>query len=260
MSTATLPTSVRPPFAGPPSLARLVRVELRKAVDTRSGFWLLVVLGLLAAGVVVVMLLVAEPHELTFRGLHTVAQLPVVLLLPVVGILAVTSEWSHRTATTTFTLVPQRERVVAAKVVAAVLLALLLALATLAVAAVGNLAGTTFAEGDGGWAISTSEIGMAALLLLSNVVAGVGFGLLLLNSALAIVLFFLLPTLFGILGTLVSALAGPARWLDFSGASGALLEGDVSAEEWAQLATSYAVWGLLPLALGTWRVLRSQVS
>ena len=55
------------------------------------------------------------------------------------GILSITSEWSQRTALTTFALVPRRERVVAAKLAAVVLAALASVLASLAVAAVGTL-------------------------------------------------------------------------------------------------------------------------
>lgn len=42
--------------------------------------------------------------------------------MPVVGILLVTSEWSQRTAITTFTLVPQHGRVLTAKLLAALVL------------------------------------------------------------------------------------------------------------------------------------------
>ena len=41
------------------------------------------------------------------------------ILLPVLGILLVTSEWSQRTAMVTFTLEPSRSRVIAAKFVVA---------------------------------------------------------------------------------------------------------------------------------------------
>ena len=40
------------------------------------------------------------------------------MLLPIVGILLVSSEWSQRTALITFTLVPQRMRVMSAKLAA----------------------------------------------------------------------------------------------------------------------------------------------
>ena len=40
------------------------------------------------------------------------------ILLPIIGILLVSSEWSQRTALITFTLVPKRMRVMSAKIAA----------------------------------------------------------------------------------------------------------------------------------------------
>ena len=41
--------------------SRLLRVELRKLVDTRAGFWLLAAIGIITVAVIVVFLFVAEP-------------------------------------------------------------------------------------------------------------------------------------------------------------------------------------------------------
>ncbi|HEY3648628.1 MAG TPA: hypothetical protein VGL33_11710, partial [Streptosporangiaceae bacterium] len=47
MTTLYAPTAA-PMAPTPPPLARLARIELRKAVDTRAGRWLLVLIGLVA--------------------------------------------------------------------------------------------------------------------------------------------------------------------------------------------------------------------
>ena len=46
--------------------SRLLRVELRKLVDTRAGFWLLASIGVITVAVVVVFLFAADPDQLTF--------------------------------------------------------------------------------------------------------------------------------------------------------------------------------------------------
>ena len=77
-----------------PGLARLTGVELRKMVDTRAGFWLqLFNLGLMIAFVVVALIL-ADPQDRTFQDLMWVALWPASSLLPVVGVLLISSEWS----------------------------------------------------------------------------------------------------------------------------------------------------------------------
>ena len=64
--------------------------------------------------------------------------------------------------------------------------------------------------------------------------------------------------LVGILGS-IPALEGAARWLDTSRTMAPLVEESLSATEWARLGTSLALWLLVPLALGVWRVLRGDV-
>jgi ABC-2 type transport system permease protein len=102
-----------------PTLGRLVAVELRKMIDTRAGFWLLVSNALIAVASVVVRLIWSPAEEQTLAHFFSATVEATSVLLPVLGILAVTSEWSQRTALTTFTLVPRRERVIAAKLVRA---------------------------------------------------------------------------------------------------------------------------------------------
>src|SRR6201999_2316012 len=121
-----------------PSLARLTKVELRKMVDTRSGFWLQVaVLGLIALTVVVTLLAVHEDDH-PFRHILSNALQPAGILLPVVGILLVTSEWSQRTALVSFALVPHRTRLFAAKVLAGAVLGMIALAFAAAVAALGT--------------------------------------------------------------------------------------------------------------------------
>ncbi|MEU5720771.1 ABC transporter permease [Micromonospora sp. NPDC047738] len=242
-----------------PSLARLTGVELRKLADTRAGYWLLITIGLVAAGIVTVQLFVLDDEQQNFADFFVPSLLPVGLLLPVLGILSITAEWSQRTALTTFTLVPRRERVVFAKLAAMVLAALGSVLVSLAVAAVATLLARA-TGGAGAWSFDGSMLLHAAVLQVVSVLMGAGFGLLLLNTPLAIVTYLLLPTLWTILGGMISALRGPARWLDTGVTMEPLLGPDVTAGQWARLAVSLLVWMVLPLAAGLVRTLRREVS
>lgn len=270
MTTATAaPVAVRqrgnPPASAPrPSMLRLAQVEFRKSYDTRAGFWLLVVIGLVAAAVVTILLFTVDDSDLTFATFFLGTQLPVGLLLPVVGILLVTSEWSQRSAMTTFALVPERHRVIAAKFAAGVMLTLLAVAASLAAAALGNLAALGLGGADGSWTLEASALGEVVVFQLVNMLVGLAFGLALLSSPLAIVLYFLLPTVFSILTTLISALREPAQWLDLSVTTMPLLGDAMSAtamdgQAWARLGTSLLLWLALPLVIGLARVRRREV-
>lgn len=240
-------------------LTRLTLVELRKLADTRAGLWLLVVIALASVATGLIMLFATPDDEQTFRGFFGFAQLPAGILLPVLGILSMTGEWTQRTALTTFTLVPQRGKVIAAKLLAAVVIAILATGSTAAFAAVFNLvAGVT--GGDAGWDIAGSVILQCLVLQVLFVLMGAGFGALLHNSPVAIVAFFALPMLWTILGSTIRSLQTAAGWLDINTTTGPLTDVAMTGDQWSRLGVSAAVWVLLPLILGTWRVLRREVN
>jgi ABC-type transport system involved in multi-copper enzyme maturation permease subunit len=238
---------------------RLVRVELAKPVASRTGTWLLVAVGLALLAVVVAKLSFADPDDLTFREFVQVTSTPLSLLLPLLAILTVTTEWSQRTALNTFTLEPRRGRVVLAKLAAVVVMGLLAVVAALAAAAAGNLAGTALMDGSGAWTLPVSDVGELVLTLVLAVVHGFAFGLLLRNTAGAIVLYYLVAPALSTVLTLVDSLEGAAGWLDLSSAVAAMTSGPVSGQEAAQVVTATALWVLLPLALGLVRLLRGEV-
>lgn len=249
----------RPARTTRPSLARLTVVELRKATDTRAGFWLLAIIALAALGMVLAQLFTGDAEDRTFSEFVLGAQLPVSLLLPVVGILALTGEWSQRTTLTTFALEPRRERVIAAKLCAAVLMAAGVVVASLAWAALANVVAPLVTDANGSWSFGAGDFGRVLLFQVISVLVGTAFGLALLSTPLAIVLYFILPTLWSILGSTISALQTPAEWLDYMSTTTPLVEGDMTGQEWAQLGTSLALWLVVPLAFGLWRVLRSEI-
>jgi hypothetical protein len=175
----------------------------------------------------------------------------------VLGILLVTSEWGQRTTLTTFVLEPSRPKVIAAKVVAALLFGLVAIVLAVAIAALA----TVLAGEPGAWDnIGADDFAKFGILQMSGVLQGLAFGLIFLNSAAAIVSFFVLPIAFSIVATLWSALQDAAPWIDLGTSQQPLFSGvDLTGEQWAQLATSSAIWILLPFVVGLVRVIRAEV-
>ncbi len=239
-----------------PSLARLTRIELRKMTDTRAGFWLQ--LAVLAIGVVVMLISALTGHDSDHRFSTFLSDISqgMTALLPVLGVLLVTSEWSQRSALITFTLVPQRSRVVAAKLAAAVVLALVALVVALALAAVGTIISSPGLPGT--WSLPLGLLGQVALYLATAMVIGVGFGAVLLNSAPAIVTYYLLPIGWGALGS-IPALEGTAKWLDQSRSMEHITTRLLSATQWGRVGTTLMLWMVLPVLVGLWRILRSEI-
>ena len=116
-------------------LHRLVLVELRKSIDTLASFWLLMsilILLVLVEGFVLVITLVYS-ESVSFDDFTAIAAGVTSLLLPVLGIMLVTSEWSQRTAMVTFSIEPRRLRVVLAKLLVGLLLTVATVVAAFAV-------------------------------------------------------------------------------------------------------------------------------
>lgn len=236
---------------------RLVSVELRKMADTRAGMWLLILIAAVTALIITIFFLAADTNDRTFLNFMGVTATPQGFLLPVLGILLVTSEWGQRTGLTTFALTPSRSRIILAKVAAALVLGLAAIVVAIGVAALATVVGGA----DNAWAhIGLDDFAKFGLLQVSGVLQGLAFGLIFLNSAAAIVTFFVLPTAFSIVASLWGALQDIAPWVDLGTSQTPLFSGvNLTGEEWAQVGTSSLIWIVLPFAAGLWRVLRAEV-
>lgn len=239
-----------------PGLGRLARVELRKMVDTRAGFWLQATTALLTIVAVIIVIAAGNATDHEFGQMLAVATAPASVLLPVIGILLVTSEWTQRTTLVTFSLVPQRSRVLLAKLLAGVVLALTATAIAIVVAAIGTVAAGS--DADGVWSDAAPLIGQSVVYMVTSMIIGIGFGAALLISAPAIVLYFAVPMVFGILGEF-SWFRDVAEWIDLTRTTGDMPSDMLSGGEWARALVSLALWIGIPLALGWWRVTKDEV-
>jgi ABC-2 type transport system permease protein len=260
MSTTTLAAPIRVNTArvhARPGLGRLVAVELRKMVNTRAGFWLQIATVAITVVAVIVRCVVGDAADHTFASVLEVGLKPAAVVLPVVGILLVTSEWSQRTGMITFALVPVRSRILGAKLVAS----LILAMATLALGAAVVAAGVLVSSPgvDGTWADAGTLIAQSAVFLGGGMVTGVAFGAILLASAPAMVALFTLPTAW-LAVTSLSFFGDSGAWTDTGRALGPLSREALNGTQWAQVGTSLALWMLLPLLIGIWRITRREIA
>jgi ABC-2 type transport system permease protein len=195
-------------------------------------------------------------------------------LAPIIGVICITSEYRHKTMTTTLVISPVRQTVLLAKVVVTVVWSLMIAiLSVVVVAAVGlpwnsALGGTPSSVIDQAGAVIPGFIGAAVLLGLF----GLGFGTLVKNQV-AGVLFTIGGTF--ILEPLLVALASAIfhwdlNWLPSSAA--AALAGDVARGfgsnrdptthllSWWLGGLAMLGWGVGPLAIGYFTTFRRDVT
>jgi ABC-2 type transport system permease protein len=254
---------------------RLVAVEWRKMLDTRSGFWLLVSTGILITlvmGVVLLVALTAANVEFTADDLGQIFTIPVSLLVPVFGVLIVTSEWSQRTAMVTFALEPHRIRVIAAKLVAVSALAVATIAFSVLLGSVTNLLVAAIGGYDPVWNLSGARFFWILMVQLAFFAMGFALATLLLNTPGAIAVYYvvalLLPLiLWPILFFVFDWTEDVLPWVEINTAAAPLTTGvnligeqvSVGAKEYLQFVTSACLWVVLPLTLGFWRLLRAEL-
>src|SRR6266498_5838247 len=247
----------------PVPLSRVINVELRKMFDTRSGFWLMASIVITALLTTIGTIAFAPDADLTYYTFAKAIGFPMTVILPMIAILSITGEWSQRSGLTTFTLVPHRNRVILAKVIASVTVGVASMLFALATGVVGNLVGTAIAGTDLVWDVSLAHGVNIVLGSLLCLLTGTMLGMLIRSSAGALVAYFvyslLLPTVAGILATSQQWFQDLRPWVDLNYAQAALFEGTLTAEQWANVAVTASTWILLPAILGLRLVLKSEV-
>ena len=251
-------------------LTRLVEVELRKLVDTRAGRWLLIIqadiIELVSTIVIIVVAVEDEPME--FMDFTNIAGVIMGFLLPVLGVMAITSEWSQRTNMATFTLEPRRARVVTAKLLAVVIAALASVLIAIVIGYVSSAVAALLGV-DVDWTTDVEMLVAFAVTQVLGLVTAFAFGTLLLNTPGGIVCTFayftVLPGVFAAAASL-SWFADIRPWIDFNHAQIPLSdfgqepnEIGFGAVDWPQFVVSGLLWFVLPLVLGINRVLRAEV-
>lgn len=266
-ATATQPTldisgTPRTPFG------RLVKVELRKMLDTRGGFWMMLITGLLLLITVGLVLLVIALEDDAGIGASAWAQiltLPLSILLPVFAIQTVTSEWSQRTGLVTFTLEPHRGRVILAKLTTVVILALATIMVAIVLGVIGNIVGAAIAGGGADWSITARDLITTILLQLLYFLMAVALATLILNTPGAIAVFYVVALLLPLMVySILYAIFGWAQslipWIDLQYAATPFLDPDssVGGLDVARMATATCLWIVLPLVLGMRRIFRSE--
>jgi ABC-2 type transport system permease protein len=253
--------------SGTPAIpfGRLFRVELRKSVDTRAGRWLVGITIGAAMLAEAIYLIVAASKDLdgSYGSFVAAAAFTCSFLLPILGIMLVSSEWSQRTAMTTFSLEPRRMRIVLAKLLAGAALTLFVIGFALVVGLVCLLLFAGIQGQSPNWTFGWT--GFAGFLITQtfSMVGGFALACMLLNTPAAIVVYivykYVLPTLFAIGSALMAWFSHLSPWVDFQAAQNELYDMPLTGAQWGHLAVSGFLWLVVPLVIGLWRIRLAEV-
>ncbi|WP_024794899.1 ABC transporter permease subunit [Tomitella biformata] len=243
-------------------LSRLVQVEVRKMFNTKSGFWLMASIGILALVATIGVIAFMNGEDLEYSVFGSAIAVPMGILLPVIAILSVTGEWSQRTGLITFTLVPNRGKVILSKGVAAVLVGVVSMVLVLVLGALGNILGSAIKGVPAVWDVSVNQFLLIILANVLGMLVGFMLGALIRNSAGAIVgyfvYFFVVPTVFGVLAATQGWFESLQPWVDFNYSMSTLYNSPV-AHDWATLAVSGLIWLVAPMTFGLIQITKAEV-
>jgi ABC-2 type transport system permease protein len=247
----------------PIPMTRLVGVELRKMFDTRAGFWLMASVGIVTVLATAAVILWAPDEAISQETFSTAIGMPLSVVLPIIAVMAVTSEYSQRTGLTTYTLVPWRGRVLSAKLVTTLLVGVVAMFVALAVGAAGNLLGSAITGLDAQWDITLPQFGLIILANVLGMLMGFMLGAIFRSTPAGLVGYlvysFVLPIAFGTLAAFQEWFRDLQPWVDVQFAITRLFDNSMTAEYWQQLGVTTLVWLWIPLALGLRAVLRAEV-
>ncbi|WP_345893746.1 ATP-binding cassette domain-containing protein [Nocardioides sp. TF02-7] len=281
MSTTTTPVPTLDVSGTPRTpFLRLVKVEWRKMLDTRAGRWLLgITAGLVLFAMAIVLLVTStSASALSQRAwFEEVLLLPLSLLVPVIAIMAVTSEWSQRTAMVTFALEPHRSRVVLAKLVVVMGIAVAALATGYVLSLVGTVAGAAIDGTDPVWNLEVDYLAWIVALQLLAYVSAFGLSMLVLSTPAAIAVVYVVQLVLPIMVYLPLVFvfdwaATLIPWIDMTHASAPLFQTDggesiemtgeavdVGIYHVARFGFSILLWVVAPLALGAARILRAEL-
>ncbi len=97
------------------------------------------------------------------------------------------------------------------------------------------------------------------VLQLLGVLQGLALGMLIMNTAGAIVTYFALPAAVGILAGTVESFRRAAEWVDINTASLPLSTHETQAGDWGRLAVAALIWIALPMAAGWFRLMHREL-
>jgi ABC-2 type transport system permease protein len=257
----TLDVSGTPPIP----FGRLFTVELRKAVDTRAGRWLIgVTIGVaLLAEVIYLIVAVNKDLDGSYGSFVAASAFVSSFLLPILGVMLVSSEWSQRTAMTTFALEPRRMRIVWAKMLAGMSLTAFVVAFALVVGLLFVLLFAAFQGQSPDWAFGWSGFAGFVINQTFAMLSGFALACLLLNTPAAIVVYvvyrYVLPGLLALGSALMDWFSHVAPWIDFQSAQSELYDMPLTASQWWHLVVSGFIWLVVPLVIGLWRISRAEV-
>lgn len=233
-------------------------LDLRSFLDTRGGVITMIIGALLTLGAEAIGGL-AQPWlmpdaAVTAYGPLIAATLPLTVVLPVLAVLMIASDWSNQSIQTTFLHRPHRGAVLGSKVIATLLLSIIQLLVAIAGIFAFTAIGGIISSHGADYSSLADSTASPLVQLAASLAFGIAMACLLQSTALALIASIAVPFVVGTISSLVTVFGGETvqhlvALVDLSTASILLVDGGFG--RWN--AGAFVIMLLLPLVAGTLR-------
>ena len=226
---------------------KVVIAEHLKVIKTRSSRSVLVTTFILTLIMFAISLIRFKTDMMWYRPFQGISS-PVSTLLAIVFILLITDEYSKGTGLITYILIPQREKVIKAKLTVCVIYTLLGLVMNLILTLISVLISSRLYGFNITWTTNLVDLITLVMPTLVNVFFGFAIALLCQENTVALGMFILIPPV-TVVATQIPAIGVYAKWISLEHASSIFIAGQTSVTQ-LQIMTSIFFWIVLPFLYG----------
>lgn len=228
-------------------LSSIVKAEARKATDTIVAKTIIITTAFLTLGMFLVSIFRFEdsaPWTDPFMAISS----PATTLLAIIIILLICEEWTRGTALVTYTFIPQRNKVILAKLIILLVFFLGTIIVLYAFSAIASIIASGIYSYTISWSASISSVVRLMLPLFVNMLFGFSMAIATQETTIALGLYFVIPPITVVASQL--PVIGPySKWFSLEHSSSLFIAG-ASGVTGAQYICSIIIWIVLPCIIG----------
>ncbi len=230
--------------------SKLVKSEFRKTFDTTTSKTIIGVIIFLT--ICMFVLSIFRYKEATvWTSPFVMLSNPSVTLLPIIFILLVCEEFTKGTALITYTFVPDRKKVILAKLSVLMITFSLIIVVLMLLTLISSIVSSSMNNYLIDWNVSFISLFKLILPLLINLLFGFSIAVFTKESTIALGMYFVIPPI-TVLATQLTNIGKFFKWISLEHSS-SLFIGGATGVNTLQFICSAVFWVLVPLLLGIYR-------
>lgn len=228
-------------------LSNIVKAEARKAIDTQVAKVILMITAFLTFGMFLVSVFFFKNITIWTDPFSAISS-PACTILSIIFILNICEEWTRGTALVTYTLVPQRNKVIFAKIIVLISFFLGAIIVLFALSAIASMIISGIYSYDISWSESLYSIILLTLPLLVNMLFGFSIAITTQETTIALGLYFIIPPL-TVIASQLPGVGSYLKWFSLEHSSSLFIAGATGVST-KQYICSIFIWIVVPCIIG----------